>query len=280
MITISQAIRDAAIRMKESGVDNAEYDSFAMLSDITGISRTDYLVRGDCILETKDFLQFTEYVDRRCKREPLQHILGKAYFYGRCFDVNSNVLVPRPDTEILVEQALKYLKDGDSVLDMCTGSGCIIATLSLERQLLRAVGVDLSKEALVVARANVSKLRADVTFVHSDLFNELSDIYGRTFDMIVSNPPYIETRVINTLADEVKLFDPYIALDGYEDGLHFYSEISKDAKHYLKCDGWLIYEIGHNQADKVSDIMAVQGYKNIQVIKDYAGFDRVVMGQL
>lgn len=281
MVSIVEAVKIGTGKLKDCGIDNPEYDSFALLSDIMGITRTDYLVRGDKEVTPQDYASFIKFIERRCKHEPLQHILGKAWFYGREYTVNRDVLVPRADTEILVEQALNVLADGDSVLDMCTGSGCIIITLALEKKLKRAVGVDVSQPALNVADVNVRKLEASVELVKSDLFTELSDVKKyMQFDMIVSNPPYIETSVIETLSDEVKMFDPHMALDGYEDGLYFYRCISASAKDFLKENGWLIYEIGYNQADAVSEIMKTEGFADIKVIKDYAGLDRVVMGKM
>lgn len=281
MISVVEAVKTGAGKLKDCGIDNPEYDSFALLSEITGITRTDYLVRGNHEVAPQHYEAFMEFIERRCKHEPLQHILGKAWFYGREYVVNKDVLVPRADTEILVEQALNVLADGADVLDMCTGSGCIIITLALERKLKRAVGVDVSQAALNVAEVNVRKLEASVELVKSDLFTELSSgEKNMQFDMIVSNPPYIESAVIETLSDEVKMFDPIMALDGYEDGLHFYRSISESAKDFLKKNGWLIYEIGYNQAEAVSEIMSASGFTDIKVIKDYAGHDRVVMGKM
>ena len=301
-MTIAEAVRIGAAKLKEYNIDNAEHDSFEMLSDIMNINRTYYLVHGKDELETVVYDRFMSYIERRCKHEPLQHILGKAWFYGNEFVVNKNVLVPRPDTEILVEEALKNLKDGDNVLDMCTGSGCIILTLALNRKLRMALGVDLSEPALEVAQNNKVKLDiSNVTLLHSDLFENVSsyveqydsngmenvsrDIKNNStdknkFDMIVSNPPYIETAVIDTLAEEVRLHDPMMALDGFDDGLHFYRLITKQAVNYIKQGGWLMYEIGHNQAQAVIRLMHNAGFTDITVVKDYVGLDRVVRGRL
>ena len=210
----------------------------------------------------------------------MQHITGQAWFYGRSFNVNSDVLVPRQDTEVLVSEALKVINAKDSVLDMCTGSGCIIITLALEKKLGRALGADISEAALKVASGNREKLGADdVTFVKSNIFSDINVNDEELFDVIVSNPPYIATGEIETLTEEVRIHDPYIALDGLEDGLHFYREITQQSLNYIKSGGWLLYEIGCTQAHDVSDIMSEYGYSNIKVIKDLAGLDRVVMGQ-
>lgn len=277
-MTITEAVKEGAARLKECNVDNAEYDSFALLADIIDIDRTYYLVYGKKELDDMSYKVFCEYIKRRCCHEPLQHILGKAWFYGNEFLVDKNVLVPRPDTEILIEEALKHLKPQDNVLDMCTGSGCIILTLALNRQLNVAVGADLSEAALNVADKNAKKLNVSgVKYIHSDLFANINEEYK--FDMIVSNPPYIETAVIETLSDEVRLYDPKMALDGMADGLHFYRLITEQSVNYISNDGRLIYEIGYNQAEAVKEIMAAAGYADIQVIKDYSGLDRVVSGR-
>ncbi|MBQ4282695.1 MAG: peptide chain release factor N(5)-glutamine methyltransferase [Lachnospira sp.] len=279
MASIVETVKMGADKLRAFKIDNPDIDSFELFSDITGITKMDYLVHGKREVSQSDYDKFKGYIDRRCSHEPLQHILGKAWFYGRTFTVNRDVLIPRFDTEVLIEQSLKLLKGNEYVLDMCTGSGCIIATLALERKLGKAVGVDLSKAAIEVAKDNMIRLGADVELIQSDLFTELEgkEQYEK-WDMIVSNPPYIETSVINTLSEEVRCFDPIMALDGYEDGLHFYRCITKKAKHFLKKDGVLVYEIGHNQGQAVSSIMKQEGFYGIHVVEDYAGLDRVVIG--
>ena len=169
---------------------------------------------------------------------------------------------------------------------MCTGSGCIIITLACERKLSRAVGVDVSKKALEVAKENADNLLADVEWIQSDLFQQMNRSIETKiqtnvlYDMIVSNPPYIEQSIIDTLSDEVRRFDPLIALDGGEDGLLFYRKITEQSVNYLKPGGWLLYEIGSNQAGQVKDIMSANGYEDICIVKDLAGLCRVVMGRL
>lgn len=324
LYTIKEAVNYGASLLKESGIENAEYDSFALLSEILKIDRTFYLIHGNTMVKSDDFLSFEKYIERRSHHEPLQHILGKAWFYGREFIVNGNVLVPRPDTEILIEQALKELDmyccrkealhnantaggvgaseygvtgnsvdalahsadnaaERVSILDMCTGSGCIALTLALERSFTQVAAVDVSEAALEVARLNQKQLKvSNVEFLKSDLFDEL-DKYkheDKRFDMLVSNPPYIETKEIEKLSEEVRLYDPLMALDGYEDGLYFYRIITQQAIHFLQNGGWLIYEIGYNQGRVVSGLMKAAGFVDVSVVKDYAGLDRVVKGRL
>ena len=271
---------NGAAILADAGITDAEYDSFALLEYITGMDRTAYILNGSKSVPGDIAERYDAVIDRRSSHIPLLHITGQAWFYGRGFNVNSDVLVPRQDTEVLVSEALKVINAKDSVLDMCTGSGCIIITLALEKKLGRALGADISEAALKVASGNREKLGADdVTFVKSNIFSDINVNDDELFDVIVSNPPYIATGEIETLTEEVRIHDPYIALDGLEDGLHFYREITQQSMNYIKSGGWLLYEIGCTQAHDVSDIMSEYGYSNIKVIKDLAGLDRVVMGQ-
>ncbi len=279
-LTYRQMCHNGAAILADAGITDAEYDSFALLEYITGMDRTAYILNGSKSVPGDIAERYDAVIDRRSSHIPLQHITGQAWFYGRGFNVNSDVLVPRQDTEVLVSEALKVINAKDSVLDMCTGSGCIIITLALEKKLGRALGADISEAALKVASGNREKLGADdVTFVKSNIFSDINVNDDELFDVIVSNPPYIATGEIETLTEEVRIHDPYIALDGLEDGLHFYREITQQSMNYIKSGGWLLYEIGCTQAHDVSDIMSEYGYSNIKVIKDLAGLDRVVMGR-
>lgn len=279
-LTYRQMCHNGAAILADAGITDAEYDSFALLEYITGMDRTAYILNGSKSVPEDIAERYDAVIDKRSSHIPLQHITGQAWFYGRGFNVNSDVLVPRQDTEVLVSEALKVINAKDSVLDMCTGSGCIIITLALEKKLGRALGADISEAALKVASGNREKLGADdVTFVKSNIFSDINVNDEELFDVIVSNPPYIATGEIETLTEEVRIHDPYIALDGLEDGLHFYREITQQSLNYIKSGGWLLYEIGCTQAHDVSDIMSEYGYSNIKVIKDLAGLDRVVMGQ-
>lgn len=279
-LTYRQMCHNGAAILADAGITDAEYDSFALLEYITGMDRTAYILNGSKSVPEDIAERYDAVIDRRSSHIPLQHITGQAWFYGRGFNVNSDVLVPRQDTEVLVSEALKVINAKDSVLDMCTGSGCIIITIALEKKLGRALGADISEAALKVASGNREKLGADdVTFVKSNIFSDINVNDDELFDVIVSNPPYIATGEIETLTEEVRIHDPYIALDGLEDGLHFYREITQQSMNYIKSGGWLLYEIGCTQAHDVSDIMSEYGYSNIKVIKDLAGLDRVVMGQ-
>ncbi|WP_027432204.1 peptide chain release factor N(5)-glutamine methyltransferase [Lachnospira multipara] len=284
-MTIREEILNASRILEAANIENASYDAKELMLHCLNISSTDFFLKREESIDEETKLRYEALINRRASHEPLQHITGIAYFYGREFNVNSSVLIPRYDTENLVERVLKLVKRGDHILDMCTGSGCIIETIALESRLTREeavfLGVDISKEALKVARANKEKLGADaVDFMQSDLFENLNDNLRNSFDIIVSNPPYIKTAVIDELDKEVKLHDPYIALDGSSDGLKFYKKITEEAIHFLKKDGYLAYEIGSDQAEEVRDIMASKGFVNIEVYKDLSGLDRVVIAKL
>lgn len=277
--TLRSVVKYGEAVLTEHGIDNAAYDSFALFAELLDIDRTYYFVHQNDSFQNMDIYQkYIENIEKRANHIPLQHILGYTEFFGRRFIVDENVLVPRADTECLIEESLKYVHSGSRVLDMCTGSGCILLTLALERKITRGIGVDVSEAALQVAKKNCELLDAEnLTFVQSDIFNELAD---ERFDVIVSNPPYISTAEIEKLDDEVKVHDPMLALDGHEDGLYFYRKITSGAAEKLLPGGWLIYEIGYDQSQAVEEMLQKHGYEQIKTVKDLAGLDRVVLGKL
>ena len=228
------------------------------------------------VSEDKETL-YKEYIDKRLTHVPVQHITGTQCFMGLDFKVTPDVLVPRPDTEILVEEVLKDLHDGMKILDMCTGSGCILLSLLKYSNDCTGQGVDISPEALKVARENAENLGiTSAEFIESDLFQNVS---GK-FDILVSNPPYIKTSEIKTLMPEVRVHDPYIALDGHDDGVYFYRKILEDSPEFLNRGSLIAFEIGNDEGEAVFKLMEEAGLKNIEVIKDYGGNDRVVKGFL
>lgn len=281
--TYRDAVRYGARVLANAYIDNADYDALELLLYITGIDRTRYLIDATQQLDDISLKRYLEAVTKRAHHVPLQHIMGYTYFYGRKYMVNEHVLIPRQDTEVLVDEVIKLTSDSSRVLDMCTGSGCIIISLAAAGHTAEceygAVGVDISDKAIEVAEYN-SKLNGVpyVEFVKSNMFAALQDT-GVKFDVIVSNPPYIPTKDIRELSDEVKLHDPLLALDGDEDGLKFYRAITHNAGDYLNKGGYLCYEIGYNQAQDVSDILLSCGYNDIRVVKDLAGLDRVVIAR-
>lgn len=265
-----------------AGVPEADLDARILLEYVCNTNRNDLLVHGDREVSREQEEIYLEHITKRKERIPLQHITGEQCFCGLDFKVNEHVLIPRQDTEVLVERVLKDLKPGMKILDMCTGSGCILISLLSLCKGCTGVGVDVSKDALEVARENAERLlggcrgsEGGVCFIHSDLFVKVDG----TYDVIVSNPPYIPSDVICTLMPEVKNHEPILALDGTKNGLYFYRQIVEKSPAYLKAGGRLYFEIGHDQARAVSTLMAAAGFEKIEEIKDYAGLDRVVCGR-
>ncbi len=262
--------------LTKAGIEEAALDARLLLEYICGTNRNDLLVHGDREVEAQQVKAYEQVLARRAERIPLQHITGKQEFMGLEFQVSDKVLIPRQDTEILVEEVLRELHDGMRILDMCTGSGCILLSLLHYSNDCVGVGADVSGDALEIAAMNGATLsesrEMSYEFVQSDLF---ANVEG-CFDMIVSNPPYICTDVIATLMPEVREHEPMLALDGMADGLFFYRRIIEDSREHLNRGGRLYFEIGYDQAVSVSELLAAAGFADINVVKDYAGLDRVV----
>lgn len=261
--------------LADIGIPDADLDSFLLLEHVTGMNRGQFFLRAKEPASLAEAERYRELLEKRKQRIPLQYIVGEQEFMGLPFYVNEHVLVPRQDTECLVELALAYVR-GKRVLDMCTGSGCIAVALSVLGNPAECRGVDVSADALEVAERNARRNRADVTFIQSDLFDRVTGAY----DIIVSNPPYIPPGIIDGLSEEVRKYEPYLALYGGEDGLTFYRRITKESIGYLSEGGMLFYEIGCEQALDVMEIMKEAGFRDVACRKDYAGHDRVVFGRL
>ena len=278
ILAIQEIYREGKERLERAGILEAELDAWYLLEHVTGISKASYYGNPAREIRRQEKEQYFYYIEERKKRIPLQHLTGEQGFMGLVFCVNRHVLIPRQDREILVETALERMKPGMQILDMCTGSGCILLSLLklCKAEGVTGTGTDISKEALRVAVSNAERLGIRAKFVQGDLFENIGS--QKIFDMIVSNPPYIPTAVIDGLQEEVKLYDPYVALDGREDGLFFYRRIVKESIPYIKRDGCLLFEIGCEQAEAVAGLMEKAGYKDIRVKKDLAGLDRVVYG--
>ena len=306
-MTLKTGYTEAKKLLEESGIEEASLDAWLLLEHVTGISRASYYADPDREMSPDEWRIYSELVGRRAERVPLQHITGTQGFMGLVFEVNEHVLIPRQDTEILVEQALAFIGSGKvpaaensrtRILDMCTGSGCILLSVmhwaeSYRQKALRragdtarggekqdiiieGTGADISPKALAVAEKNARRLGISAGFVESDLFGAVRGKYG----MILSNPPYIRTDEIKDLQEEVRLHDPVIALDGREDGLYYYRRIVRESRSYLEEGGALLFEIGCDQAEAVSGLMSGAGFSEITVKKDLAGLDRVVSGVL
>jgi release factor glutamine methyltransferase len=329
--------------LQKAGVADYQKDSFYLLEHVTGINRGKYYANQSHKISKREWQEYLTLINQRKERIPLQHLIGTQEFMGLPFKVNSHVLIPRQDTEILVETTLEIIKNIDDIkrnnkvdevgsderdksnkrdkaeddkrdikvddeelriLDMCTGSGCILISIlcyaTKKTTNIKGVAVDISMEALEVAKENAILNGIDITtpdltvdsenrdinsfkgsgtqitFLQSDLFTKLD---GR-YNIIVSNPPYIPTQEIETLEEEVKDHDPILALDGKEDGLYFYRQIAKDSQKHLTEDGVLIFECGWNQGEEVSQIMESHGFVETKIIEDLNGQERVVLGYI
>ncbi len=262
-------------QLQKAGITDAELDARLLLEFICHTDRNALYAHGDQEIEDEKMHDFLQLIEKRAVHIPLQHLTGEQNFMGLDFLVNEHVLIPRQDTEILVEEIMRDLHDGIRILDMCTGSGCILLSLLHYSNDCSGVGVDVSEDALAVARQNADRLaEKQAVFIQSDLFEKVEG----SFDLIVSNPPYIRSQEIAGLMPEVREHEPHLALDGKDDGLHFYREIIKGAMPHLKRGGQLFFEIGYDQGEAVQALLAANGYTEIAVVKDYAGLDRVVYG--
>ena len=288
MKTFKELLKEGTQILINGGIEEARLDAWLLLGYTAGITRAWYYAHDDQKPGQEIADRYRELCTRRAERIPLQHLTGKAYFMGYEFDVDERVLIPRQDTEILAEEALRLLADKRSpeILDMCTGSGCLLLSILMEKEDAHGTGVDISEGALAVAEKNRKNLHLEerALLVKSDTFSgeyfqKNSSEHPMEYDMLISNPPYIPTADIQQLMDEVRLHDPVLALDGKEDGLYFYRRITEEARRYLKPGGWLLYEIGCDQGEAVSRIMRTNDFSNIAVKKDLAGLDRVVLGQ-
>lgn len=261
-------------RLEKAGIQEAALDARLLLEEVCRTDRNTLLVHGDRAVTEEEETQFRIFIERRSTHEPLQQITGWQEFMGLRFSVTEDVLVPRQDTETLVEEVMRYLRDGMEILDVCTGSGCILLSLLRYSNGCRGVGCDISEKALAVAEQNAKELGISAQFIQSDLFESIE---GR-FEYIVSNPPYIRKDIIPTLMEEVRDHEPLIALDGGEDGLDFYRKITREATEHLYSGGMLFFEIGYDQGEAVKLLMEEEGYEEVTVSQDLAGLDRVVYG--
>lgn len=259
-----------------ANIEDRRNDAWLLLSMVCKMDRSFYYLHMEEDLPEEQLREYEIALKKRAEHVPLQYIVGETEFMGLKFKVNSNVLIPRQDTETLVEEALKVVKPGMRILDLCTGSGCIIISILHNVTDVEGYAIDISKQALNVAKENAKLNDVSVMFERSDLFDNVTG----TFDIIVSNPPYIRTEEIVKLMPEVQSFEPMEALDGKEDGLYFYREIVAKCKDYLNPDGRILFEIGYDQGEDVSALLREAGFKDVRVIKDLAQNDRVVTGML
>lgn len=272
-------------RLSEAGIAEAGLDARLLLEYVCHADRNELILYADRERNSMEEQFYRMVIEKRALRIPLQHITGEQEFMGLSFQVNEHVLIPRQDTEILVEEAMRHLGDGMRILDLCTGSGCILLSLLKYSNECEGVGIDISEEALKTARENAEKLGLDAVFLAGDLFGPLAEFVSertpdRLFDMVVSNPPYIETAVIDTLMPEVRDHEPFCALDGGADGLQFYRRILAEAPAHMRRGAVLLFEIGCGQGEAVARLMQEAGFVQVEVLQDYAGLDRVVCGSV
>lgn len=282
----SKAIQNGSQKLSAAGIPEAALDARLLLEFLTGHDRNTLLAYPDTPVSDEDIARYDDLIGKRASHIPLQHLTGKCAFMGIDLTVNEHVLVPRQDSECLVEEAMRYVQDYSDILDLCTGSGCLLLSLMHYKNGCRGVGVDISADAIAVAKSNADALYADgglnggsAEFLTGDLFDALRGD-DRKYDVIISNPPYIRADVIPTLMPEVRDHEPHIALDGGEDGLTFYRRIAEAAPRYLARDGMIFLEIGYDQACDVSKILADAGFADINVVKDYSNNDRVVTAKV
>ena len=288
-VSYLDAVKAGEERLEAAGIVDAKIDAKYLFESMPGHDSNFLLLYGRRQMDEEQRKAFMALIEKRASHIPLQHILGYTEFMGLRFTVNEHVLCPRQDTETLVEKAMDYLKPGMRVLDMCTGSGCILISLLalgkkgvVEPGGFIGVASDISEEALEVAKKNASDNKVDIQFLQGDLFASLQQLPSeeRRFDMIVSNPPYIPTAGVWALMPEVRDHEPKIALDGDKDGLIFYQRLTEEAPGYLAAGGTLIVEIGYDQAEAVTELFREHGFKDVCALKDLAGNDRVVLGHL
>lgn len=252
-----------------------EADARYLITEALGIRYQDLLLRGENEISAEKASEIDDFIRRALTGEPLQYIFGSAEFMGYRFSVKPGILIPRPETELLVTETAKRLSGSEDVLDLCCGSGCIGISLQLMMPCLHVTSSDISETAVAVTRENAEALGGCVKVIRSDLFGNI----GGTFDCIVSNPPYIEREEIGNLESRVKDFEPHSALDGGQDGLYFYRRIITEAPHYLRDGGLLLFEIGYLQGEVVASMMSENGFPEPEIHRDYSGRNRMVIGR-
>ena len=269
----TRILADAGIEERE-----AKLDARFLLEHVCGTTLQTLLLNKERPVSAEEEGAYRELIAQRRERVPLSYITGKRDFMGLTFEVTRDVLIPEQDTENLAEEIMRHLCGGERILDLCTGSGCILLSLLSYSNGTTGVGTDLSGKALSIAERNAERLGLleRTAWRQGDLFEAVSG--DEKFDLIVSNPPYIKSEVIPSLAAEVSVYEPRLALDGGEDGLYFYRKIIPGAVSRLVTGGMLFLEIGSDQAEEVSALMRDAGFYEVRTIRDYGGNDRIVCG--
>jgi release factor glutamine methyltransferase len=275
-------LRWAADDFRARGADTPRLDAELLLGKALQSTRIQLVIDSKRPLSADELSRYRELVKRRRSREPVAYILGEREFYGRTFRIDRRVLVPRPDTETLVDVALERTQPislSMRALDLCTGSGCVAITLARERVTARVLGADVSVDALAVARDNALRLGSyNAAFAHGDLFGAVPD--GQRFDLVTANAPYVASSEIEELAPEIREFEPRVALDGGRDGLDVVRRIVAQAPCHLAQGGVLALEVGAGEARSVADLLGQRGFADVEVRRDYGRVERVVSGVL
>ena len=276
---ISELLDYGSKILKNNKIKTNQLDSELILSNLLKKKKENLIINSKEKVSKSTIDNFNKLITRRLKREPLAYILKQKEFWSKIFYVNRSTLIPRPETELLCESIIKTLKNRTPyILDVGTGTGCILLSILSELKKARGVGIDISKKAIEVAKKNSRNL--DLNKRAKFFSKSFNDIYGYKFDLIVSNPPYIRTCDIKNLSDDVRKFEPKIALDGGKDGLDVIKKVIYKTKTILKQLGWLAIEIGHGQHYKVSQILKTQGYKEELLVKDYRNNIRCILARL
>ena len=266
-------------KIKAAGIDNPALETSLLISKVFGVDKIDIYTQPEIEIDGESLKEFQEIIDRRLGREPIGYILGETEFYSRKFFVGSEVLIPRPETEKLVEESLNIIGNMSSpfVIDVGTGSGCVAITIGSERSDSMLVASDISFDAILVARENAKRLNVqNIAFVHSDFLNFVKE---RSFDIVVSNPPYISETELCGLEPDVRDFEPLVALRGGEDGLDCIRRVAGGAVSVLKNGGWCIMEIGGQQNKEAMGLLRSFGYRDISFSEDLSGIKRVIKGR-
>jgi len=282
MLTVLESLELSSQFLEKKGIESARMNAELLLANILECQRLDLYLRFNQPLNKIETNTYRDYITRRGNFEPYQYIVGDVEFYGLKFFVDKSVLIPRQETEILIETILeKYPKDDElKILDIGTGSGNIPISLAMNLPESKVISIDVSQDAIKIAEQNreLHDLKSRVGFIKSDILTDNLEKYNNTFDIIVSNPPYVKNEEFETLQKEITEFEPEIAVTDFDDGLKFYKEISNKSKALLKENGMLFFEVGKEQVEDVKEIMRENGFQNIEIQKDLSEIERVVFG--
>jgi release factor glutamine methyltransferase len=283
MITVLEALNLSTEYLNKKGIESARLNAELMLAHILNCKRLQLYLMFDRPLDENELSLYREFLARRAKREPLQYILGEVEFYNIKLKVNQDVLIPRPETELLVEKIVKdYSHKNDfKFLDIGIGSGNISIALLVNLPNSQGVGIDISDSALALAKSNAefNLVKDRLELIHFDILKNDIQLLGK-FDAVISNPPYVSSEDFETLEPELKVYEPHIALTDFYNGLTFYRKIISIADRLLKEEGKVYFEIGKGQSNEVKALMENSTIKNLNIIKDYQGIERIICGEL